>query len=532
MSEATFETIVAGGEIVDGSDGAHPVRADIGIRDGRIAAIGDLSGRGARERVDATGRVIAPGFIDAHVHSEHALLHGDPVDRFGALIQGVTTHATGADGFGWAPRGAHDPASLWRSTAFAYGSPGMVPEARTAAEYLAAFEGRAPINIAPFAPHQAIRYAACGWRPGPADAAEMAHQQDSVRAWLDAGAFGLATGLDYQPAASTATDEIVALARSVAEAGGIYAPHMRYAQATRAGAYRESAEIGRRAGIPVAIAHEIVDDESEPLIDAARAEGIELTVDWYCYPAGCTHILAMLQPEDYVGGTDGALERIKDPAERVRIAEALERALIHPEEAPESATQEEGVRAYFSATRTGRYVGRTIPEIAAETGRRVADVAIEIMEEELPDAVLVYKRGISQARLDEEVRRTVRHPAWTLTSDGLYHGPLPHPRGYGTYVRFLRYAVRDLRALTLGEAIHRMSGKVADRLRITDRGYLREGLAADLVVLDPATVGEGNDWDDPRRPPTGISTVLLNGRVVVRDGRATGDLAGRVLRKA
>ena len=120
MSEVTFETIVAGGEIVDGSAGALPVRADIGIRDGRIAAIGDLSARGARERIDATGLTVTPGFIDAHVHSEHALLHGEPADRFGALIQGVTSHATGADGFGWAPQGPHDPASLWRSTAFAY----------------------------------------------------------------------------------------------------------------------------------------------------------------------------------------------------------------------------------------------------------------------------------------------------------------------------------------------------------------------------------------------------------------------------
>ncbi len=531
MSEATFETILAGGEVVDGSAGAVPVRADVGIRAGRIAAVGDLSGQGARERIDATGRVIAPGFIDAHVHSEHALLHGEPADRFGALVQGVTSHATGADGFGWAPRGPHDPASLWRSTVFAYGSREMVPEARTAAEYLAAFAGRSPLNIVPFAPHQAIRYAACGWRPGPADAAEMETQHAALRSWLDAGAFGLATGLDYQPAASTATDEIVALARVVAEAGGIYAPHMRYAQATRAGAYRESAEIGKRAGIPVAIAHEIVDDESEPLIDAARADGVDLTIDWYCYPAGCTHVLAMLQPEDYVGGTDGALARIQDPAERARIGKILERALLHPEEAPESATQEEGVRAYFSATRSGRYIGRTIPEVAAEQGRSVAEVAIEIMEEELPDAVLVYKRGISQAQLDAEVRRTVRHPAWTLTSDGLYHGPLPHPRGFGTYVRFLRYVVRDLGALSLGDAIHRMSGGVADRLRITDRGRVREGLAADLVVLDPATVGEGNDWDHPRRSPTGIAAVLVNGEVVVRDGAATGALAGQVLRR-
>lgn len=527
----TFDLILAGGSVVDGSAGAVPVRADVGIRGDAIAAIGDLSAATARERIDATGKTIVPGFIDAHVHSELALLHGAPADRFGALVQGVTTHATGADGFGWAPQGPHDPASLWRSTAFAYGQADRVPAARTAAEYLGAFAGRTPLNIAPFAPHQAIRYAACGWRPGPASDDEMAVQQAALRAWLDAGAFGLATGLDYQPAASTSTDEIVALATVVAEAGGIYAPHMRYAQATRAGAYRESAEIGRRARIPVAIAHEILDDESEPLIDAARAEGIEMTFDWYCYPAGCTHLLAVLQPEDYAGGTDGVLARIADPAERARIAAALERGFLHPEEAPASATPEARVRAYFSATKTGRYVGRAITEIAAEEGRSVADVAIGILEEELPDAVMVYRRGITQAELDAEVRRTIAHPGWSLTSDGLYHGDLPHPRGFGTYVRFLRYAVRDLGALTLGDAVHRMTGRVADRLRIRDRGYVRTGLAADLVLLDAETVGEANDWDAPRRPPVGIAAVVLNGAVVVRDGAATGALAGRVLRR-
>jgi N-acyl-D-amino-acid deacylase len=162
----------------------------------------------------------------------------------------------------------------------------------------------------------------------------------------------------------------------------------------------------------------------------------------------------------------------------------------------------------------------------------VGETAVRLMEEELPDAVMVYRRGVTQEDFDAQVRRTITHPAWTLSSDGLYHGPLPHPRGYGTFVRLLRYAVRELGALTLGEAVHRMSGGVADRLRITDRGHIREGLAADLVVLDPATVGEGNDWDHPRLPPTGIATVLVNGTPVVKDGRATGTLAGRVLRRA
>ena len=369
-----LQLIIAGGDVIDGSVGATPVRADVGVADGRIVAMGDLSGQAARERIDATGRVVTPGFIDAHVHSELALLHGDDVDRFGSLIQGVTSHATGADGFGWLPTSDQDdPASLWRSTVFAYGSREHTPAGPTAADYLRAFEGNTPVNLLPFAPHQSIRFASNGWRTGPASDAEMAVQVAALRQWLDAGAFGLATGLDYQPAASTRTDEIVTLARLVAETGGVYAPHQRYAQVGREQAYVESIEIGRRGGLPVTIAHETIDDVSEPRIDAARANGIDVSIDWYCYPAGCTHLLAMLMPEDYEGGTDGALERIKDPAERARFGAAMERALLHPEESEAFDGPELKARAYFSATRTGRHVGRAIPEIAADLGLSVAE---------------------------------------------------------------------------------------------------------------------------------------------------------------
>ena len=528
-----LQLIIAGGDVVDGSAGATPVRADVGIAEGRIAAIGDLSGQAAQERIDATGRVVTPGFIDAHVHSELALLQGDDVDRFGSLIQGVTSHATGADGFGWLPTAPdHDASSLWRSTVFAYGSRDHTPAGPTAADYLRAFEGRTPVNLLPFAPHQSIRFAAKGWAPGPATPEEHDIQVAALRQWLDAGAFGLSTGLDYQPAASTRTDEIVALARIVAETGGVYAPHQRYAQVGRAQAYVESIDIGRRAGLPVTIAHETIDEVSRPLIDAARAEGVDVSIDWYCYPAGCTHLLAMLQPEDYEGGTDGALERIKDPSERSRVAAALERALAHPEESEAFDGTELRSRGYFSATRTGQHIGRAIPEIAADLGLPVGETAVRLLEQELPDAVMVYRRGVTKEDFDAQVRRTITHPAWTLTSDGLYHGQLPHPRGYATYVRFLRYAVRELGALSLGDAVHKMSGGVADRLRIADRGHVRVGLAADLVVLDPATVSEANDWDDPRVPPVGIGHVLVNGTVVVRDGCATGTLAGRVLRRS
>jgi N-acyl-D-amino-acid deacylase len=519
-----LDLVVEGGVLVDGSSAAEPVRADLGIAGATIAAIGDLAGRPAARRIDARGLVVAPGFIDAHVHSEHALLAGADVDRYGSLVQGVTTHATAADGFGWAPMPPErDGGSLWRSTAFAYGDGERAPAWRSPRDYLAAFDGRIPVNLVPFAPHQAIRYAALGWTPGAAPPEALAVQERALRDWLDAGAFGLATGLDYQPAASSTTDELVALARVAATAEGVLGVHLRYAALGRAGAYHEMVEVARRAGIAVAIAHEPIDDVSEPILERARAEGLEVSVDWYLYPAGCTHLLALLDPEDYVGGTDGIVERLRDPSERARIAARLEEGIVHP--------SEPGSWAYFSATRTGSGIGRTIPDLAADAGLPIGEMAVRLLETELPEAVLVYRRGMAPETFDALVRRTIAHPAWTLTSDGLYHGPLPHPRGFGTFVRFLRIAVREMGVLDLPSAIHRISGAVAARLRIGDRGILRVGAAADAVILDPATVGDGATWEQPRRPPTGIRAVLVNGSVAVERGRPTGALAGVVLRR-
>jgi N-acyl-D-amino-acid deacylase len=519
----TFDLIVAGGDVVDGSSGAVPKRADIGIREGRIEAVDDLSQVHDVERLDATGLVVAPGFIDAHVHSERALLGGPDIDRFGSLVQGVTTHTTGADGFGWAPiRADQDPASLWRSTCFAYGERELHPSWPTIDSYLESFAGRSPVNVLPFAPHQAIRYAVLGWETRAPDAQELSTMVGLTGEWLEAGAAGLATGLDYQPAGSASTDELITLARVAGAAGAIYASHQRYISSGRERAWRESIEIGRQANVPVAIAHEYADETSEHLLDEANGDGVELTFDWYAYPAGCTHLLASLPMSDHVGGPDGLLERLRKPAERDRVGVKIADAIDWP--------GEPGSWAYFAATRTGRHIGQTVKEVASDRGVSVAVAAAQLLEEELPDALLVYRRGIQPEAFVEQVRRTVTHPGWSLASDGVYHGALPHPRGWGCHARFLRLAVRELRALTLGEAVHRMSGFVADRLRLKDRGRIAVGLAADLVLFDPATVADQATWEEPRLPPIGIRAVLVNGELAVADGRPTGRLAGRLLR--
>jgi N-acyl-D-amino-acid deacylase len=513
-----FDLLVRGGSVVDGT-GKPAFPADLGIRGDRIAALGVIPQAAAGRVIDASGRVVAPGFIDTHVHSETALRGND--DRYGSVLQGVTTHLTGADGFGWAPLDGDGSAELWRSTVFACGRPDLAPRWPTIESYLAGFGGVTPVNVVPMAPHQAIRFAVLGWDPRPAMASELDRMKALTRDWLDAGAVGLNTGLDYQPAASVSTDEIVELCKVVGERGGVYAAHIRYQGLGRRAAWQESIEIGRRSGVPVRISHDSIDDETEPLLEEALRE-VDLAVDWYLYPAGSSHLLVMLPPRLTVGGFDGVVERLKEPGFRAEVAVLLERQLLE--------SHAVGGREYFGDTKSGRHIGRSVADVAAERGRPLGETAVDLLIEESPEAILIFRRGTPPDVFDALCRRTIAHPAFSVSSDGLYHGVLPHPRGYGCFARVLRLFVRELGVISLEQAVRKMSGLPAERFRIADRGRLAEGYGADLVVFDPATVADRATWEQPRLEATGIDAVVVNGELVVESGRPTGRRPGRVLR--
>lgn len=517
-----FDLLIRDGIVVDGSRGARRYRADVAIAGDRIEAIGRLDGARAQVEIDAAGKVVCPGFIDVHVHSEIELLGGP--HRYGGLLQGVTTHLTAPDGFGWAPLPRPQATELWDSTLFAYGASAALLDTSSPEGYLGVFAGRTPANIVPQVPHCAVRMAVMGWDARPASDEELGHMRALVRAWMDAGAVGLCVGLDYQPSVFSDTRELVALCRVVGEYGGLYASHQRYNLLGRENAWWETMQIGAESGIPVHVSHERVNDLTRPLL-AAAPERCDLTFESYMYPAGCTHLAMMLTVADQAGGPQGLLRRLADPVQRERIKAHLRQVPAFRAEGPHEP------RAVIASTQTGRYVGMTMPEAARSAGREVGEFAADLLLHENPYVLMVYHHGVTPEAQAEIIRETARHPAMLVASDGIYHGPLNHPRGYGCFARVLRLCVREMQALSLEEAIYKMTGFPAERFRIARRGRLAPGWGADVVIFDPDRVADRSTWEKPYLEPVGIERVIVNGRTVVLDGRPTGELPGRLIRR-
>jgi N-acyl-D-amino-acid deacylase len=512
-----FDTIVRGGTVADGT-GAPSSRADVGIRGERIAAVGDLSEATAPTIIDATGRVVAPGFIDTHIHSEIALLGFG--HRYGSVLQGVTTQLTAPDGFGWARLPRDLAEELWETTQFCYGKADLTVDWPTPQAYLALFPGRSPANVVPQAPHCAIRLGAMGWAPRPATRDELQVQKEALRAWMDAGAVGLSLGLDYQPSAYASTFELTELAKVAGEYGGTYNAHIRGNILGRAGAWRETIEIGKRSGARVHVAHEYVNEVTEPLLEQADQE-CDLTFESYLYPAGSTHFPQFSMPTwAQQGGERGLRARISEPGVRERVRDHLELTL--------GASYASGAKQVIAANQTGRYVGMTVEDAASEADESLGDFALRMLDEEQPYTLTINHRPGGPEVHDEMVRQTAQHPKAIVASDGIYHGPHPHPRAFGCHTRVLRLCVRERGFISLESAIHKMTGKPAERFGIADRGVVSAGAFADLVVFDPGTVADRSTWEEPLLEPVGIDCVLVNGQIVVHDGTPTGALPGQV----
>ena len=523
---------VEGATVIDGS-GAAGSRTDVGVRDDTIVAVGDLSREHAGRSLNASGKVLAPGFIDMHSHSDWRLWENRRAES--KIRQGVTTEVVGNCGFSPAPA---SPEFLDDLRGFALHVPkGMDFSWRSFGDYLSAFDaGGLALNVAHLVGHGTLRIAAMGFARRAPTAGELAKMRALLAAAMDDGAFGMSTGLIYAPGSYSDTAEIVEVAHAAARGRGFYASHMRGEGATLLQAVTEAITVGREADMPVQISHlkaagkpnwgKVAD--ALALIDAARAEGLDVLADAYPYIASSTSLRTLLPDWALEGGVDAMLGRLKDSGGRAQIREALTSAR------GESMALRVGWDNIMIVGTIARRdaEGRRLCAVAAARKLDPVDAIFELLTDERG------RCGVILFQMDEaDLRRALAHPAVMVGSDGSSLAPTgptaamkPHPRSYGTFPRVLGEYAREQRTVSLPQAVHKMTGLPARRLGLRDRGTIRVGARADLVVFDARRVTDVATYEDPHRYPVGIEHVLVNGRFVIKDGEHTGSLPGRVLR--
>ncbi|MHB0885963.1 MAG: N-acyl-D-amino-acid deacylase family protein [Bacillota bacterium] len=523
------DILIRGGKVIDGT-GAPWYRADVALAGGRIRAVARRLETEAKLVIDAGGRAVAPGFIDAHSHSDSAFLINPKAES--KIRQGVTTEVIGQCGSSAAPLSER---SLQEAKHSLLGEE-MEITWRSLGEYLAVLESRGvAVNVVPTVGHGTIREAVVGYDDRPPTDDEMRQMKGLVAESMKAGARALTTGLIYPPGSFARTDEIIELARVAAEHGGIYMSHMRDEGDHLLDSMAEAIEIGEKGGLPVQISHHKAVGpanwgrvkDSLALIDVARARGLDVTADQYPYVATSTGLDSIVPNWAHAGGAAALLERLKDGPTRAKLG-----AQVTP------ATERRGgwdkiLISSLRAEANRRYQGWTLDAIARDRGLDPWVTTCELIISEGG-----YVGMVRFAMCEEDVKTVMAHPAVMIGSDGSSLAPYgrlgesqPHPRNYGTFVRVLGKYAREEGVLTLVEAVRKMTGLPAARFGLWDRGLVRPGMAADLVVFDPDTVAERATFANPQQYPAGIDHVIVNGQVAVDPNGHTGALAGQILRR-
>jgi len=500
---APYDLLITNGRIVDGAGGPW-YRADLGIRGDTVAAIGRLTGSPAIATIDAQGMVVAPGFLDIHTHSRRGIFTVPTAENY--VRQGVTTLMEGNDG--------SSPMPL---------APFLE---KLAATHIA-------VNFGTFAGQGSIREAVIGLENRKATAAEIAKMQDLARQGMRDGAFGLSTGLYYVPGNYTPTEEVIEIARVVGELGGMYISHMRDEAAGILESVQETIRIGEEGHLPVQITHHKIigavnwgkSVQTLELVAAARARGVDVTIDQYPYTASSTGTSALVPQWAQAGGPAALADRLHDPATRARIKQTIVER-IRDDRGGGDPKNVVMANCGFDPS----LAGKSLAKITDERGQNpslenAAETVLWITEQ--GGCAAVY-HAIDEA----DVERILRYPFTMIGSDGevpVFGKAAPHPRSYGTFPRVLGRYVREKNTLTLEDAVHRMTGVTAARLQLFDRGLLRPGMKADVAIFDPATIADRATFEKPHQYAVGVAHVIVNGKLVLRDGKMTAERPGRVL---
>ena len=532
-ANAPFDLVIVHGRIIDGT-GSPWYSADVGIRNGRIAAIGNLEREARAKTVDAHDHVVAPGFIDMLGQSELSILVEPRLPS--KIFQGVTTEITG-EGDSVAP--LND--SIIRADRRVYEHYGVTPDWRTLRQYLARLEKQGiGINFATYVGATSVRRMVLGdedRRPTP-------EQLDKMK-WLvaesmRAGAMGLSSALEYAPAPYATTDELIALAREAAKFGGIYATHMRSEGDGIMSALEEALRIGREAGIPVEIWHLKTAGKNNwgrmpqvvAKIDAARASGTDISANTYAYTAWYNDLSAFIPPWAHDGGNAKLIARLRDPVLRVRIRkDMLSASSEWDNEWDEIPGPEAVVIGVVHRASLLPLQGKTLADVARIWKKDSMDSLFDLLiEDDALTGVAVFGMSETDVALAlEQPWVSVDNDSSGTSPDGILGQEHPHPRAYGTFPRILRKYVREERKLTLHDAIRKFTALPAQRMRLADRGVLKEGVWGDIVIFDPATIRDIATFESPNRLSEGMEYVLVNGVPVIEGGRMTGALPGKIL---
>jgi N-acyl-D-amino-acid deacylase len=529
-----YDLIILHGRVIDGT-GAPWYAADVGIRAGRIAAIGRLDQAPAKQRIDAAGRVVAPGFIDMLGQSELTLLVEPHVPS--KIFQGITTEITG-EGNSVAPVNQ----AIARENAARYQHLKITRDWSDLDGYFARLEHQGiGINLASYVGATTVREMVIGYADRAATPDELQQMQDLVAQAMRQGAVGVSSSLEYAPAPYASTEELIALSRAAAQYGGIYATHMRSEQEAIMTALDETIRIGREAHIPVEIWHlkaggvgnfglmpEII-----ARIERARADGVDIAADTYAYPAWANELSAFIPPWAHEGGNAKLIERLKDPAVRARLKKELATVSTAWDNEWQSVPGPEAVQ--ISTVVNPKLLGiqgRTLADVATSRATDPMDALFDILiEDDAETHVAVF------AMSEPDIELAAVQPWVSFCNDSSGTSPegflakeFPHPRAYGTFPRVLRKYVREERRMRLEEAIRKFTSLPASRLRLDDRGVLKAGMWADIVVFDPETITDRATFSAPKQLSVGMQWVLVNGVPVIAAGAATNALPGQVLR--